>query len=226
MADNIFQQQLLDLKFETKFTEEGFFVSNSNRYAYEWIKRWPDWPRTMLAFYGPVGCGKTHLASLWKNKSKAYFVSLEDYTSMLPIALLEKAENFIIENPNKIAESYLLHFYNLALEKKKNVLFVAQHPPIEWDVKLPDLKSRLSSLPAVSIDLPDDELLSHIIYKIFNDYQVKVNENVVRFLLTHCERSFIGIQNSVHSIFKYANMKSKNISLNLVAEWMNKNIMV
>ena len=45
---------------------EDFLPAPSNAAALAWIERWPDWPGPALALYGPAGCGKTHLASIWQ----------------------------------------------------------------------------------------------------------------------------------------------------------------
>ena len=44
--------------------------------------------------------------------------------------------------------------------------------------------------PAVAVGPPDDDLLGAILVKLFADRQVRVGTDVIRFLVTHMERSF------------------------------------
>jgi chromosomal replication initiation ATPase DnaA len=44
--------------------------------------------------------------------------------------------------------------------------------------------------PAVAVGPPDDALLAAILVKLFADRQVRVGTDVIRFLVTHMERSF------------------------------------
>jgi len=64
------EQIPLALPHQPALSREDFFVAPSNQDAVTWIDAWPQWPDgggrlAGLALYGPVGCGKSHLAQLW-----------------------------------------------------------------------------------------------------------------------------------------------------------------
>ena len=48
---------------------QDFFVAFSNQKAVEWFDRWPDWHVPAIIIYGAAGCGKSHLANMFKIKS-------------------------------------------------------------------------------------------------------------------------------------------------------------
>ena len=53
------------------YIKDDFYVSSSNKEAYDFIVSWPRWIRRIVNIYGPPGSGKTHLASILKNKTTA-----------------------------------------------------------------------------------------------------------------------------------------------------------
>ncbi len=65
------KQKLLALSFKPEYAEEDFCISGCNMEAFRIIKRWPNWPGHSIIIYGPAGSGKTHLAKIWQQKTKA-----------------------------------------------------------------------------------------------------------------------------------------------------------
>ena len=61
----------LILKFPSNkvYLKEDFYVSPSNREAYDFISSWPKWIRKIVNIFGPSGSGKSHLASILKSKT-------------------------------------------------------------------------------------------------------------------------------------------------------------
>jgi chromosomal replication initiation ATPase DnaA len=64
-------------------------------------------------------------------------------------------------------------------------------------VSLPDLKSRLASIPAIGIAAPDDATLEAILVKLFTDRQLVVGPEVVTYLVRHMDRSFAAMRDLV-----------------------------
>ena len=69
------RQLAIDLPYSTAWGRADFLVSASNRAAFDWIERWPDWPGKRLLLYGPEGCGKSHLARLWSVESGGRYIA-------------------------------------------------------------------------------------------------------------------------------------------------------
>ena len=64
-------QLLLDFDYKTNFNEHDFYLSKSNSNAFNLINRWPDWDKKILNISGEKFSGKSHLANIFKLKSKA-----------------------------------------------------------------------------------------------------------------------------------------------------------
>lgn len=179
------KQQALDLPVEPRYGRADFLVSDSNRAAFDWIERWPDWPAGALVVYGPPGSGKTHLAHLWRERAGAALVAG---------SALASPEEFpgavALDDADGAAERPLLHLYNLCREQGRGLLLTMAAPPAALPTMLPDLGSRLRAAPAAGIAQPDDALLAAVLLKHFADRQLSVRPGVVAYLVPRIERSF------------------------------------
>jgi chromosomal replication initiation ATPase DnaA len=179
------RQGALDLPIEPRFEHTDFLVSDSNRKAFELIERWPDGAARALVLHGPRGSGKTHLAHLWCARSGAHRIAGDALSKpeALPAAVA-------IDNAEQAPERALLHLYNLTLERGGHILLTMPAPPASLTISLPDLASRLRSLPVVGIAPPDDALLAAVLVKHFADRQLRVAPEVFSYLVARMERSF------------------------------------
>ena len=92
-------EQLI-LQFENRVAQgvEDFLVAPGNRHAVDWIDRWPDWPFTALVVVGPPGCGKTHLAALWRARTGAASIDLDSAGLEQTAALTADGGPILIED--------------------------------------------------------------------------------------------------------------------------------
>lgn len=181
-------QIALELPHRTSLTGDDFIISASNREAVAMIDRWPDWPHNVLALVGPKSSGKTHLASLWREKSMAVMLD-GPALSADKIGLLG-GEALVLEQAEQVLDQNLLfHLLNWTREKNLSLLITANRPPARWDVSLADLSSRLKAVPVVELGQPDDALLTALLAKQFADRQLRVKGAVIDYLLTRMERS-------------------------------------
>ena len=65
-------QLLLDFNYKTNFNEHDFYLSESNSRAFDMINKWPEWDKKILNISGEKFSGKSHLANIFKLKSKAF----------------------------------------------------------------------------------------------------------------------------------------------------------
>lgn len=166
---------------------EDFMPAPSNRDALAWLKRWPDWPAPALVLHGPKGAGKTHLATIWAAGCSA----LDLGKGLGDVLELDASRCYLLDPAEPIGDELaLLQLYNRLREDGGHLLLTATKPVSQWTVRLPDLRSRLAAAPSAAIGAPDDELLAALFLKLFDDRQIKVPEPVIRYLLTHMERSF------------------------------------
>jgi chromosomal replication initiation ATPase DnaA len=90
--------------------------------------------------------------------------------------------------------------------------------PANWNVKLPDLASRLKAATVVEIAEPDDLLLSGVIHKLFADRQVSVEPHVVAYLVSRIERSLLSAIRIVDKLDRAALEQKSRITRTLAAQ--------
>jgi chromosomal replication initiation ATPase DnaA len=190
-------QLAFDLGHRTAQGLEDFLVAPSNREAVLWLDRWPDWPGPGLALAGPAGSGKSHLAEIWRARADAIKLAPEALTVERVPELADAGRVVVDPVDRPVDERALLHLHNVLAERKGHLLLVAREPPARWPVELADLKSRLGALPAVALGLPDEALLAAVMVKLFNDRQLRIEEELVRYLLLRLERSFAAVRRAV-----------------------------
>ena len=184
-------QLALNLPHRTAFGRSDFMVSGSNITAVERIDRWPDWPSAVLVLCGPRGCGKTHLAHIWRERASALIMAGETLTeAMLPHLFDKVPRQVAIDDADRAPEHALLHLYNSCIDHQGSLLITTYRPLGSWRVGLNDLRSRLRAAPVVEIGAPDDALLGAVLIKHFSDRQLRVAPDVIVYLLTRIDRSF------------------------------------
>jgi chromosomal replication initiation ATPase DnaA len=187
------RQLALDLGFRPALGRADFLVGASNAEAAAWIDRWPDWPEPArgLAIVGPAGSGKTHLAAVWQAASGAALIDAPDLTPRTVPDALGDARHAVVDRVDGARdEPALFHLFNMVVERGGSLVILSRTPPARLEITLPDLASRLATLPVATIGLPDEALLAGVLAKHFADRQVLVRDDVIAYLVNRMERSF------------------------------------
>jgi len=199
---------------------DDFLVTDSNREAAAWIGKWPDWPAHGLALTGSGGSGKTHLLNLWLAKSNGLLVTQSQLIEQNSVALTVGTPNIAIDNADKIAgdaaaEEALFHLYNHLKSSQGSLLLAMQKPVGQAGFVLPDLRSRLLTLPAANLGAPDDALLAALIVKQFRDRQIDLDAGVVAYLTPRMPREAVSARDLVEKLDKASLAEGRKITIAL-----------
>jgi len=210
----------LILKFPKNkvYLKEDFYVSSSNKEAFDFIESWPKWIKRTANIFGPQGSGKSHLVSILKGKTSTLEIESESLDDKIFFEFKTK-EALIIENlDEKVSENLLFSIWNVALQDNKYLLITSSKPINLYKFKLPDLKSRINSSILIGIKLPDDNLISVILSKNFSDKQIKVEKKHIDYIIKRIDRSYEKISQFIQILDKYSLKKGSPFGLKLIKE--------
>lgn len=220
-------QMPLELSFVPAHNHDDFFVTNCNQLAFHAITEWTEWPDGRLALTGPAGSGKTHLASIWSQKTGGVTLPAIDLTEKrLQSLMLERAVAIedvdclsgLPVSARKQCETCLFHLYNFAGAEGMSLLLTGRLGPAHWLIKTPDLESRCAAMAHIAISPPDDEVLASVLLKQFADRQLDIGDEVIQYLLLRMERSFAAAEQIVHQLDQMALARHRRITRQLAGE--------
>lgn len=200
----------LELPVSSADSRDDLIVGTANRLAAELIDAWPGWPGAVVVMSGPPGSGKSHMARVWAKAAGASVIRMGDISPQTPPA----AGHLIIEDaePGEIDETALFHLLNHMRAENHHCLITSRYLPAEWNVMLPDLKSRLGAAQLVALQAPDDAMLRMIIVKLFADRQLGPDPGVIEYLVSRMERSLEAATRLVGEIDRESLARGKRIT--------------
>ena len=185
------------------------------------IDSWPHWPSPVVILAGPVGSGKSHLASIWTERCGAVHIHP---VSGSDAAVAAANGPVIFEDVDRLGfdDTELFHVINSVRENGTSLLMTSRLWPMSWPVTLPDLRSRLKAATVVEIGEPDEELLSQVIVKLFADRQLYIDDKLVLYIVNRMERSLNAAQLIVDRLDRLALGRGTRITRLLAAEVLNE----
>ena len=211
-------QLILEFPSHKAYKKEDFYVSPSNQQAYDFINSWPRWIKRTVNIFGPSGSGKSHLASILKNKTSCLQVNSNELNENIFIKYKTK-EALIIENlDEKISEDLLFALWNIALQDNKYLMITSKKSIASYKFKLKDLSSRVESSLIIGIKLPSDDLISVILAKNFSDKQIKVEKKHIDYIIKRIDRSYEKISQFILTLDKYSLKKGSPFALKMIKE--------
>jgi hypothetical protein len=164
-------QIALPLDWPVADSDEDFLVSEANRAAVEHFKRWSVWPVSATLLTGPRKSGRSLLGRIF----------------------VRKTGGRLFDNAESHDEEALFHAWNEAQDRRRPLLIIADSPPPEWEIILPDLRSRLAATSHVRIGEPDDALIEALIVKLLGDRGIATPPDLTQFLIPRIERTYITV---------------------------------
>ena len=190
-----FAQLVMSFAPTVSYAAEDFVEGVANAEALALIRRWPNWPYSIVLLHGEEGCGKTHLAHLFAAASQATFMDAVRVGSAPADQLLTGNHCWVLDGIEHVKDAAALaQLINHVRARGDYLLLTARKPAAELGFALADLRSRLMALPAVAMGMPDDALLAAVMAKAFADRQLRIAPEVVDYAIARLERSYEAVQ--------------------------------
>jgi hypothetical protein len=143
-----------------------FIVSEANREAFEHFRQWSLWPVKATVLTGPRRSGRT----------------------LLGRTFVERVGGRLLDSADSRDEIELFHAWNEAQDSGRPLVMVVDLVPPEWEIQLPDLRTRLAVTPVAQIRRPDDALFQALIQLLFADRGLHIPGEALRFMGERIER--------------------------------------
>ena len=164
-------QPALPLDWPVDDGDAEFIVTESNRMAVAHLERPATWPVCATLLTGPRKSGRSLLGRVFARRSGGR----------------------VIDDADRAEERVLFTAWNEAQATRRPLLLVAEVPPPAWKVTLPDLASRLSATPTVTLGPPDDDLIGRLLAKQLERRGLELTLEVRAYLIPRAPRSHHGV---------------------------------
>ncbi|MEM8877925.1 MAG: DnaA/Hda family protein [Pseudomonadota bacterium] len=220
MADEQPRQLALDLPFETAMARDDFIESAGSALARHAIDAPEDWSFPTLAIVAPLGAGKSHLAQIWAHQQRAVVASAADLDREFAEHVIAGTDAVIEDAPvpSRDQDEALFQLLNASAHGRARVLLTATVPPSQWPSATHDLKSRLAAIPVVTIEPPDDALLTAVIMKQLADRQIMVDSKAITYASSRLERTFAAARQFVAEVERLTISKKRHLTVPVARE--------
>ena len=184
----------------------------------------------VLLLLGSAGSGKTHLTHIWAEhrhargeliaQSLSPSLTRDQWHEVQPQA----HDGFIVDDfasvlGDREQEVGFQHFLD-AVKRTAHarLLLTARDEDSLAKAILPDLRTRLATIARQAIQPPDDLLLEAVLAKLFHDRQIRPDEQLLKWLLRHRERSYASALAVVQQLDEAALQRRRKVNLALVRE--------
>jgi hypothetical protein len=172
---------------------DSLIITPSNADVFAALGNHAAWPGHCAILIGPPRSGKSLMARYFSGQGGE-----------------------VIDDAEALPDEELFHRWNAALGAGRSILMLSARLPAEWDVQLPDLRSRLGASQLLEIQEPDDELLAQLLLKHLQDRGTSIGHDALSFVIKRIERSHAALEDFARAANARALAEGSAINLPLV----------
>jgi hypothetical protein len=185
------EQIALPLDWPQSQGESRLIVTHANRDAFDHFRKWSMWPVKATLLTGPRRSGRT----------------------LLGRNFVERVGGRLIDRADRADEEELFHAWNAAQESGRPLVMIVDRVPPDWEIALPDLKTRIAVTPVATISAPDDKLFEALIELHFADRGLHVPREALRFMSERIYRDYWSVERAVEVVDRFAIAERARVSL-------------
>lgn len=150
----------------------SLIITDANATAFAGLGNGASWPGRCAILVGPARSGKSLMAR--------YFAG--------------QGVRTVIDDAEASGAEILFNAWNRAQESAVPLLLVSRWRPADWNIDLPDLRSRLGAALLLEISPPDDEMIEQLLQKQLADRGAGISIDALSYVKRRIERSYAGIE--------------------------------
>ena len=229
------QHQLpLEFNFNNEYTL-SLFIPGINNELLVALKNIKSSEIPIIYFWGQPGVGKTHLLQALCQSD----VFAEQPVALIPLDAKENVESYApqileglekmslvcIDDINNVAgnndwETALFHFYNRARDIKTPLVISGDKPPVQLEISLPDLKTRLGWGLVIQLHgLRDEEKLNALRLRA-KHRGIELSDDVGEFLLRRYSREMHDLMALLDVLDKASLTEQRRLTIPFVKQYM------
>lgn len=209
---NLTQLNLFDNNIDDQskiYDKDKYLVTDCNKSLLEYLLNVENWTMDKFTLIsGSRFSGKTHLANISARANQGMIINLNSCNILNNFDLMRDIKYIIIDEIDSFPEEVIFHLFNYLRTNNKFALFITKLDLSQ--IILPDLKSRLTSIPLFNINHIDELLLRGVLIKILSDFQLSIDNKILDFIAKNLDKSFKMIHKLIEAIKLYVyDQKSK-----------------
>ena len=177
----------------------GYLVTEANAAIHRQLQNWQGWSHHTLILTGPAASGKSAMAAAFATDSGGLY----------------------LDDASDHDDTEIFHLWNRANMEQRPLLMVSERPVAQWDIKLPDLQSRLAASLHLDIGAPDQALIDGLLQKYFALRGLTISEDVLRYLEKRMVRSYTMVRQLARKMDALAIESQKPVNLAIAKSALN-----
>lgn len=222
-------QLVLEVSLRDEATLENFFEMPSVKPLLQALRnQHSDGGESMIYMHGPAGTGKSHLlqAMAQADAENCLYLPLQQLKQYDPAEVLQQvelAQRLCLDDLHAVAgntgwEDALFHLYNRAKERGCKLLVAADVSPRALDLKLEDLRSRLSWGVVFALEEPDDDTKARILSLRAAARSMKLSEQAATYIVSRAPRGTSELLALLDKLAETSLVRKRPVSIPFVKE--------
>lgn len=183
-------QIALPLDWPQSARNRRFIVSTANQEAFEQFRQWTLWPVKAAILTGPRRSGRTLLARQF----------------------VDRVAGRLFDGAERHDEEALFHAWNQAQDTGRPMVMITDDRS-PWEIRLPDLRTRIAVTPVARINQPDDALFAALIELLFADRGLVMPPDALNFITNRVHRDYWSAERVVETIDRFAIAERSRLTL-------------
>jgi chromosomal replication initiation ATPase DnaA len=127
----------------------------------------------------------------------------------------------VIDDADTSGSQVLFNAWNRAQEDATPLLLVSRWRPADWNIDLPDLRSRLGAAMLLEISAPDDDMVEQLLQKQLADRGAAISVDALSYVKRRIERSYAAIETFARNANALAMAENAPVNLALVRKLLD-----